>query len=154
MKAKVCASGYAIGNTWYNVNISYPLYKDKKIYTGKYMYNIGIKKNNRIYSLLKIHFKNYNYKNKLLFKIGKIKIYKQLVREYKVKRKKLNYKDGINEAKRLAKLRFLTTLKTHPKIVDEKVLQTYEYNSIINMDIFYSVDEIISVQVNRKEKEG
>ena len=42
VKSKVCADGTVIGNTWYNVNIKYPRYHMKKIYTKKKSYNIAV----------------------------------------------------------------------------------------------------------------
>ena len=159
VKSKVCADGTVIGNTWYNVNIKYPRYHMKKIYTKKKSYNIGFSYNNKsIKSVFKVHYKKYDLNNKLIIKIGKLKIYKQVSLEYKIKRVKSSIKRSKDEALNLANKRLIESLKSKPRIISRKVLQSYEYNSIINMDIFYSVDEVISKQqikdVNKKEEEG
>ena len=159
VKTRVCAEGDVIGNTWYNVNIKYPRSKLKKIYTNKTSYNIAISHNKKLVSIFRIHFKRYDLKRILLFKVGSFKVYKEVALEYKLKKVNLSESFAKKEALKLASKRLLESLNTNPKIISRKVLQSYEYNSIINMDIFYSIDEIISTKEikdikNEKEEEG
>ena len=160
IKSRVCANGVVIGNTWYNVNIKYPRYKHKKVYTGKRSYNLAFSYNKgKITNILKVHFNNYDLKNKMILKVGKLKIYKVKTLEYKIKKVKLSKVSAERRALALATKRLLSSLNTNPKIISRNVLQSYEYNSIINMDIFYSVDEVISkqkvknIQDEKEEKE-
>lgn len=148
VKSRVCADAKVIGNTWYNVNIKYPKFINKKVYTGKKSYNLAFSFNNKkITNIFKVHFNNYDLKNTQILKIGKLRIYKVKSLEYNLQRIKLKKNEAKSRALSLANKRLLESLSTNPKIISRNVLQSYEYNSIINMDIFYSVDEVISKQV-------
>ena len=160
IKSTVCAEGVVRGNVWYSSNIKYPLYEYKKIYSGKDSSNIEIKLGSKSYTIFNVHFKHFITNKKRIIKIGNFEIIKHTNKEYHLKKIKLTKKSAINKALNLSKNRLLQRLKPNSQIINQKVLQSNKYNSIINMTVFYSVDEVVSKQIeknkieNKEEEEG
>lgn len=149
-KAYTCAEALIYGNTWYTVNVNIPYSYISKKYTGSKKHNIAFEFGSKRTSLLKVHFKEYETKRKKIFAIGDFTIYSETHKEFVSKKEK--YKDS--EIKELAlkkgREQVLMSLDDDSSILDEKVLQTNYFDSIIEMDIFYSIKEKIGKQVEKE----
>ena len=145
-KSSVCADGKVYGNTWYNINIKYPVYRYKKIYTGKKSYNLLIENKNQNHYVFNIHFKNYKNKRKVFLKFKGFKIYLVKHREYTLEKYRLSKKEILRKAFLTSKKNLLTKIGNDIRIIDKKVLQCNQYNSIMDITIFYSINELVSSQ--------
>lgn len=139
IKKNVCANGKIYGETWYKIHITKPLnYKTKK-YTNNKKYNISL--NNKY--LLKNKFEN--YEEKIIFKIKNFKLVKLI--EYKTENKKHSY----DEAKKIAIEdsinKLLKEIKEKPTIISQNVLKETKNNSKIELDIFISIEQLISKRI-------
>lgn len=145
IKNYVCASGTIYGNTWYTVNVSIPYEYEIKDYTGKthtnYSFLLGSKKT----KIFKTHLDKYDTRSKEILTLGNLTIYKDIEREYVGKNKKYTKEEINNLAISTARKKLLTNLDEKTTILYEKVLHSTEFDSIIEMEIFYSVSEPIGV---------
>ena len=150
-KSTISAKGSVYAETWYKVNIEYPLnyYEEKETGRVKTIYNIkflskyigfGSFKNKKIED-------NYLIKSEIL----PIALNKQTQREYEIINYKLGYKEALNKALIYAKEKLKSKLSKEEYIIDEKSLKYEMKDSKIVVDIFYSVYENIS---EYKEIEG
>lgn len=146
-KSHVCADGVVYGNTWYRVSISVPLEHTHKNYTGKKKNNIGLEFGSLYNRIFKIHFDNYDISKKKLLSLGKFSLYKETVTEFTEEKEVFSEEEALEEALKQAREKLLVKLEPEAEIIDEKVLQSNTYDSIINVEIFYSVKEIISSRV-------
>lgn len=156
-KAYTCADGVVWGNTWYTVSVSVPLKHKTKIYTKNTQKNIGIEIGSKLYEIFKVHLDKYDTDKKKIFSFGNFAVYSETSKEYKTVEKEYTENEATDEALKLGREKLYLNLDKDASILSEKVLQTNQYDSIIEMDIFYSVKEIISEQVEReipKEEEG
>ena len=104
-----------------------------------------------------MHLDKYDTDKKKIFSFGNFTLYSETLKEYKTVEKEYTENEAIDEALKLGREKLYLNLDKDASILSEKVLQTNRYDSIIEMDIFYSVKEIISEQVEReipKEEEG
>ncbi len=154
-KSHVCASGTVYGNTWYRVSISLPYEHTIKNYTGKSKSNIGFEYGSTYNRIFKVHYENYDVEKKRLVKIGKFALYKETVKEYTSKKEVYKEDEVLNQALKTAREKLEIKLDENASIMSEKVLQSSTYDSIISVDVFYAVKEIISTQVESEyiEKE-
>lgn len=139
IKKNVCANGKIYGETWYKIHISKPLNYKNKTYTNNKKYNISL--NNKY--LFKNKFEN--YEEKVIFKIKNFKIVKLI--EYKIENKKYSY----DEAKKIAIEdsinKLLKEIKEKPTIISQNVLKETKNNSKIELDIFISIEQLISKRI-------
>lgn len=147
VKSHVCASGIVYGNTWYRVAIAMPLEHVEKSYSGKKKNNLGIEWGSTYNRVFKIHFDEYDVTKKKLLSIGKVALYKEIVEEYSSEKKVYSEEEALKEAIKEAREKLLIKLDPESSILSEKVLQSNSYDSIMNVEIFFSVKEIISTQV-------
>lgn len=146
-KSHVCALGDVYGNTWYRVSISVPLNHTHKNYTGKEKSNVGFEFGSTYKRIFKVHFDEYDVEKKKLLALGKFALYKEKVLEYTEDDEFYSEEEALEEALKQAREKLLIKLDVGAEIEDEKVLQSSTYDSIINVEIFYSVREIIGRQV-------
>ncbi len=146
-KSYVCADGTVYGNTWYKVDISVPLTHDIKNYTGKKKPNLGFEFGSVYNRLFKVHFDDYDVKKAKLFGIGRFALYKESVEEYTPEEKTYTEEEALEEALKQAREKLFVKIPKDSQILDEKVLQSSSYDSIISVEIFYSVKEVISTKV-------
>lgn len=146
-KSYVCAEGEVYGNTWYRVNLSIPLVHMERVYTSNKKSNIGFEIGSTYNRIFKIHYENYDITKKRLFGFGKFAIYKERVNEYREVEKVYDKEEAVVEAMERGKKNLEIKLGDKATILSEKVLQTNEYDSIMNVEIFYSVKEIIGNQI-------
>lgn len=146
-KSYVCASGVVYGNTWYRVAIAMPYGHVEKNYTKKRKNNIAFEWGSVYNRIFKIHFDEYDVTKKKMFSLGKFALYKEVVEEYVSEEKTYSEEEALNEAMKEAREKLLVKLDSESEILNEKVLQSSSYDSIMNVEMFYSVKEIISTQV-------
>ena len=143
-KSHVCADGVVYGNTWYRVSISIPFEHSTKNYTGKKKNNLGFEFGSTYNRVFKVHFEDYDVRKKRLFGIGKFALYKEVIEEYDEENKVYTEEEALEVAMKEGREKLLVKLGSQSEILSEKVLQSETYDSIINVEIFYSVKEIIS----------
>lgn len=149
-KSYVCARGEIYGNTWYTVNVSVPFTHTLKDYTGKTHRNFAFEYGSKRTSIFKVHFEKYDTDRKVLLKLGKFVFYSELNREYVSKEERYTEEEVRELALKLGREKIGENLDRRSRILDEKVLQSDTYNSIIEMDIFYSISEPIGRSVERE----
>ena len=148
IKNIVCATGEVMGEVWYESNVKIPLkYKEKK-YTGIKRYNLLINKT----KIFKSRLKNYDSKKKRLFNLFGNNIYLVSELEIEYNNKKYNEKEAINRALLLTKEKINMKLSDKERIINQKVLKNNINNSTMYVEIFSSVEEIISKQVEFTER--
>ncbi len=149
-KGMVCAEGEVYGNAWYRVATSIPMTHINKNYTGRKKYNVGLEIGSTYNRIFKVHFENYDVEKKRLFGFGKFAIYKEIISEYIEEEGVYSEEEALDAAREEAHEKILVKLGDKATILSEKVLQTDSYDSIMNVEIFYSVKEIIG---ERREAE-
>lgn len=150
VKSHVCADGVVYGNTWYKVAISVPYEHVEKEYTKNKSNNLAFEVGSKYARIFKVHFDKYDVEKIQLFKFGKFAIYKEVIHEYRTISKTYSYDEALKEALKEAREHLKINIGDNAEILSEKVLQSEEYNSIISLEIFYSVKEVIS-KVEEKE---
>lgn len=138
IKNNVCADGIVIGESWYKINVSYPLEIQEEYYTDKHKYNLSI--NNRL--LLKNKYELYKIDNK--FKFLNIKIID--IKEKNIKTIKYTKDEAIKLAIKKAEKELVKKKDSNFKIIDKKVLKVNEFNSKIELELFLSVEENIGIK--------
>lgn len=134
IKGNTCASGEVIANTWYKVNVSYPLTKIIKNYTKRE--KVNIKKYNKY--LKKRLYDEYD--ENVMFHIGSLYFVRQ--KEYKSENVNITKEDATNKAIEEA----INKLKENLgeiEIIDKKVLNSTTNNSKIELELFISINESI-----------
>lgn len=149
-KSHVCADGEVYGNTWYRVGVAIPLEHVIKEYTGKKKKNIGIEFGSTYNRIFKIHFDEYDVIKKKIFSIGKFTLYSETVQEYTSKTENYTEEEALEKAKKEGSEKLKVKLSQNASILNEKVLQSNNYDSIINVELFYSVKEVISTRVEEE----
>ena len=149
-KTYTCADAEIYGNTWYNINVKMPYKHSIKVYTGNKMTNFSIKYKDNDKTLFKTHYEMFDTIKKKLFGIGNLAFYKNTQKEYKILSKEYSLEELIKASLKEARKKLKEKVGEKASIIDEKVLQTDEYDSIIVMDIFYSIKEPISKSVDRE----
>ena len=151
VKNAICASGEVYAEVWYSTSVKLPLNYTKVKKTGKKRYNISWN-NTKIF---RSRLKNYETKKKKLFKLFGNNIY--LLTEYEVEYEynKYNEKEALNKALELSNNKINLKLNEKEHIIDQKVLKNSINNSTMYVEVFTSVEEIISKQENfiKEEKE-
>lgn len=139
IKDNVCADAKIYGEVWYKASISYPYTYEEKTYTSNSRYNF-LHNGNYLFK------KNYShYDEKIIKKIGPFKIIKQI--EYKITPKEYTYEEARIKAIEAAKNKILSNLDPEIKIIEEKVLKETKNNSKIELEVFLSVEQLISKQI-------
>lgn len=150
IKSHTCAEAIVYGNTWYRVGANIPLEHETKVYTGKRKSNLAIEIGTNYNRIFKIHFDEYDISKKCLFRLGHFAIYKETVKEYYTKKESYTEEEAKTEALKQAREKLEVKLPQNSTILSEKVLQSNTYNSIISIDVFYSIKEIISKQIREQ----
>lgn len=153
-KSYTCAEGDVYGNTWYRVSVSVPFEHIVKEYTGVKKKNIGIEIGTKYNRIFRVHLDNYDVLKKKIFGLGQFNIYEENVNEYISKTEMYSEKEALEVALEQAKEKLFTKLDDGSEILNEKVLQSNSYDSIMNVDVFYSVKEKISEVVEAVKNEG
>ncbi len=150
VKSHVCAQGEVYGNTWYRVNISVPYEHETKEFSGKSKSNVGFEYGSTYGRVFKVHYSEYEVAKKKIFSLGSFAIYKEKVSEYQTKKDEYTEEEALEKALEEAREKLLLKLDKNATILNEKVLQSSTYDSIINVEVFYSVKELIGKRVERE----
>lgn len=150
VKSHVCAEGEVYGNTWYKVAISVPYEHEIKEYSGKSKSNLGFEYGSNYGRIFKVHYDKYDISKKKIFSLGRFAIYKEKVSEYETVKSNYTEEEALEEALKEAREKLQVKLDDNATILDEKVLQSSTYDSIISVEVFYSVKEPIGKRVERE----
>ena len=147
----VCASGEVLAETWYTTEVKLPLNYAQEKETGKKRYNFSWN-NSKIF---RSRLKNYKTTKKELFSFFGNKIYLLTEKEITYKEQKYEAEEAIKKALELSKQKINLKLSEKERIISQKVLKNTLNNITMYVDIFTSVEEIISEQVDfvKEEKE-
>jgi similar to stage IV sporulation protein len=147
----VCASGEVLGEAWYTTEIKLPFDYSIETYTGKKRYNFAIN-NTKIF---RSRLKNYKTKKKKLFSIFGNDFYLLTEKEVKYENKKYSEDEALKKALELSNEKINLKLSEKEHIISQKVLKNSVNDSTMYVEVFTSVEEIISEQVEfiKEEKE-
>lgn len=147
----VCASGEVLAETWYTTEVKLPLNYAQEKETGKKRYNFSWN-NSKIF---RSRLKNYKTTKKELFSFFGNKIYLLTEKEITYKEQKYEEEEALKKALELSKQKINLKLSEKERIISQKVLKNTVNNSTMYVEIFTSVEEIISEQVDfvKEEKE-
>ena len=149
VKNSVCANGEVYAEVWYSSNVKLPLNYTKSKTTGKKRYNFAV--NDK--KIFRSRLKNYVTKKKKLFKILGVNFI--LLNEYEVENKnyKFSEEQALTKALELSNEKIKMKLSEKEHIINQKVLKKDVNNSTMYVEVFTSVEEIISKQENFIEEE-
>ena len=144
-KNVVCAKGSVQAEVWYKVSLSYPMNYEENKRTGKKRKNIKIQNNKVNTFLLKSRIQTYEEENQFLFEIFGTKIY--LTTQYEVIKEMKTYtqEEVMKRLDLLMEEKISSLLQGKAKILSKKVLKKEENNGIMNVEVFVSVLEDISM---------
>lgn len=151
IKNVVCASGDVYAEVWYTTEIKLPLdYYNEKL-TGKKRYNFSFDDT----KIFKSRIKNYTTDKKKIFSIFGHNIYLLTEREIVKEKNKYTKEEGLKKALELSNQKIKLKLDENERIINQKVLKNSINNSTMYVEVFNSVEENISKQVEyvKEEKE-
>ena len=147
VKKDVCASGYVYAEKWYSIKIEVPKTYHKKKYSGKFRYNVLLEFDNRDFKIFKSRLKDYDTDKMEVISLLNKKIY--LLKEYEFVDEVLEY-DENSLNKRIDELiseKLELSLSDKEKIISKNILHKFENDSKINIELFVTVEKLISKQV-------
>ncbi len=147
IKDVVAAKGIVLGETWYKVNITYPLTYYENYETGNSKNVFVIKFLNNEYELFNFNkYKTKNKKNYVLLKnnLLPISFVKQNQRQTKIINEKNTEKSAINRALECSKSKIEEKLKEKEYIKDYKILNLTRNDNSITLDVFFTIVEDIT----------
>lgn len=151
VKNIVCASGDVYAEVWYTTEVKLPLnYVEEKL-TGKKRYNFSVNDT----KIFRSRIKNYKTDKKKIFSIFNYDIYLLTEKEVTSKKYRYNEKEALKKALELSNQKIMLKLDENERIINQKVLKNSINNSTIYVEVFTSVEENISKQVDyvKEEKE-
>lgn len=146
VKGQVRAVGRVYAEVWYLVTIEYPLYYEEVIYLNDVKQNIIVSFMKREAPLRKNYATNYlEHKNVLIKeKIFPFSVRMEKQRKTKVKKEKLETKEAIKKATKLAENKISVNLKDDEYIISKKTLNFKQNKSKIEIGVFLKVYENIT----------
>lgn len=146
VKGQVRALGRVYAEVWYLVTIEYPLYYEEVIYLNDVKQNIIVSFMKREAPLRKNYATNYlEHKNVLIKeKIFPFSVRMEKQRKTKVKKEKLETKEAIKKATKLAENKISVNLKDDEYIISKKTLNFKQNKSKIEIGVFLKVYENIT----------
>ena len=143
VKNRVSADGKVYAETWYKVNVEYPLNYIEKKYTNKKRTIPYIKIGNSYLELFK--YKKYDRNKRIIYKnnINDLEIGIEKIRKINYINKRYNNKTALKKAEKEAKNKILEKLNEEEYIISQNTLKFYSNGSKIIVDIFFSVYEEI-----------
>ena len=146
VKGQVRAVGRVYAEVWYLVTIEYPLYYEEVIYLNDVKQNIIVSFMKREAPLRKNYATNYlEHKNVLIKEeIFPFSVRMEKQRKTKVKKEKLETKEAIKKATKLAENKISVNLKDDEYIISKKTLNFKQNKSKIEIGVFLKVYENIT----------
>lgn len=150
LKSRICAEGLVYGEKWYTVNISLPTIYQEKKYTNKYRYNLLIENNNKDYKIFKSRLKNYDTSSKELISLFGKKLILLKENEYIYEEKNFTNEELDNYIDKLIAEKINLSLKDNEQILYKNVLKKSSNNSKIDIEVFVTVEKLISKIVSNE----
>ena len=146
VKKSICAKGKVYAETWYSVNIEYPLYYEEVKYLDDIKNNYIVSIFNHNYSVRKNFTTYYLEKEKVLLweKIFPFKISTVKQRKTRTFKQKLTYNEALKKVTSIAYDKILVKLNKDEYIISKKALNFSANNSKIVVDVFFKVYEDIT----------
>lgn len=145
-KGQVKAKGRILAETWYLVNVEYPLNYNEVIYLNDVKTNLIFKFMDKEFTLRKNYESMYLEKKNVLIKSKvfpfSIRLEKQ--RKTKVKSQKYKPSKATSKAEELAEKKIKKRLKENEYIISKKTLNFTQNDSKIEVDVFFKVCEDIT----------
>ena len=140
-KANICAKGLVYAEKWYSVSIDIPNTIKKKKYTNRVRYNLLYSPDNRDYKIFKSRFNDYDSEKIEILSLLNKKLY-YVNEDIKLDEDALNKRidDLIYEKLEL-------NLGDKERILSKNVLKKEENNSRIKIELFVTIERLISKQV-------
>lgn len=146
VKGQVHANGVVYAETWYNVNVEYPLSYKEVIYLADVKNNLIINFLGKDVPIRKNYASSYLEKKHVLIKSKimpfSIRVEKQ--RKTKTISKKYTQKKALELAIKLAEEKIKSKLDTDEYIISKKTLNLSSDDSKIEVDVFFKVNENIT----------
>lgn len=149
----VCATGEVFGEVWYTTNVSIPLNYEEKEETGKVRYNLEWSKGSLNHLIFRPRLKNYVDEKKELFSLFGIPISFVKQKEVNVTPKVYTEEEALEKALQLVDEKFNMKLSEKEEILSKNVLKKQVNNSTMEVEVFVSIIEQISGQVEFQENE-
>ena len=144
-KGVVCAKGEVLAEVWYQASLTLPMTYKEKIRTGKKRWNMKIKNNAINDFLFKSRIENFEEESKPLLKIWNTQILFVTQYEIEEEEKKYTEEEAMEKVLQMIDEKFATILNEKEEILSKKVLKKEENNGIMNVEVFVSVKEEISM---------
>ena len=146
VKGQVRAEGSVYAETWYLVNVSYPLNYEETIYLSKVKNNLILSIFGHDVPLFKNYSKNYieNSKTIVKDKIFPFEIRIERQRKIKVNKQKYTEKQALSKAIEVASKKIEKKLGSDEYIIDKKALNFTMNDSTIEVEVFFKVCENIT----------
>lgn len=146
VKGQVKAKGLVYAETWYKVNVEYPLYYEETIYLEDVKNNFILSFLSGEYPLKKNYAKSYLEKKKVFIKdkVFPFSISMEKQRKIKVKKQELSYEEVVDKALAIALKKVNAKLNSDEYVISKKTLNFREKESKIIVDIFFKVCENIT----------
>ena len=143
IKGDICASGRVYAERWYSISIDIPNSIEEKKYTNKKRYNFLYND----YMIFKDRLNSYDSEKILLLSLLGNKLY--LIKEYEYIKKDIILDDDMlnNRIDELIISNLDISLSDDEKILYKNILKKEENNSRIIIEVFVTVEELISEQV-------
>lgn len=150
-KNTVCASGDVFAEVWYTTEVKLPLNYIEEELTGKKRYNFSINDT----KIFRSRLKKYKTNKKKIFSIFGYDFYLLTEKEVTTKKSKYNKNQALKKALELSNQKIMLKLSENERIISQKVLKNSINNSTMYVEVFTSVEENISKQVDyvKEEKE-
>ena len=146
-KANICAKGLVYAEKWYNVTIDIPDSIKVKRYTNKVRYNLEFSPDNRDFKIFKSRLKNYDSDKGEIISLLDKKLY--FVKEYEYVYDDVRL-DENSLNKRIDELiyeKLELNLGDNERILNKNVLKKEQNNSRIKIELFVTIERLISKQV-------
>ncbi len=146
VKGQVRSKGNVYAETWYLVNVEYPLNYKETIYLNEIKNNIIFDFFDKSFSVRKNYTDSYLEKKRTFIKskIFPFSISLEKQRKTKVKNQKYTEEEAVLKAEELALKKISTKLNTDEYIISKKTLNFTAYDSKIEVDVFFKVCENIT----------
>ena len=150
-KNTVCATGDVYAEVWYTTEVKLPLNYVKEKSTGKKRYNFSFNDT----KIFRSRLNKYKTDKKKIFSIFGYDFYLLTEKEVTSKNYKYNEKEALKKALELSNQKIMLKLNENERIINQKVLKNSINNSTMYVEVFTSVEENISKQVDfvKEEKE-
>ncbi len=141
------AQGKIWGEVWYNVKVELPMIRREEKQTGKVKYSYNFKILN--YKLPFINFRPFKHKkveekNIINHQLLPIKITKEKQYEVNIIEHIYNDSEALVEAANMATKKMADRLKEDETILNKRILNYYQQDGIIYVDVFFKISEDIT----------